>query len=72
MSIVTKQEWVDWKSNPVTKAFMLAMVERVKDAKDILSVSAGLDPVSDNFYRGFIAAYTEAQDFHIDDLSEDE
>lgn len=70
MSIITKQEWQDWKINPVTKAFFQAATVRVEDAKDILAQSAGLDSVADNFNRGFIQAYIEMFDFRIDDLDE--
>lgn len=70
MSIITKQEWTDWKVNPVTKAFFQAANIRIEDAKDILAQSAGLDQISDNFNRGFIAAYVEMFDFRIEDLDE--
>lgn len=70
MSTITKQEWADWKSNPVTKAFFQAANIRIEDAKDILAQSAGLDATADNFYRGFIQAYIEMFDFRIDDLDE--
>ncbi len=70
MSIVTKQEWSDWKANPVTKAFFQAANIRIEDAKDILAQSAGFNSVDDNFNRGFIAAYTEMFDFRIEDLDE--
>ncbi len=70
MSVITKQEWADWKINPVTKAFFQAANIRIEDAKDILAQSAGLDSISDNFYRGFIQAYIEMFDFRIDDLDE--
>lgn len=70
--LVTKSEWVDWTSNPVTKAFLEAAFIRREDAKEILAVSAGLDGDSDNFYRGFIAAYDEMKDFRIEDLIDED
>lgn len=70
MSIVTKEEWADWKINPVTKAFYSACEQRIEDAKDILAQSAGLDQISDNFYRGFIQAYAEMFGFRIEDLED--
>jgi len=70
LSTITKQEWADWKINPVTKAFFQAANIRIEDAKDILAQSAGLDSTADNFYRGFIQAYIEMFDFRIDDLDE--
>ena len=70
--MISKQEWSDWKINPVTKAFFQAAGMRVEDTKDILAQSAGMDQLADNFYRGFIAAYMEMREFRIDDLEEDE
>ena len=70
--MITKEEWVDWKSSHVTKAFFQACQERVEDTKELLSSSAGLEPTTDNFYRGFIHAYKEIQDFTIDFESTDE
>lgn len=72
MSIITKEEWSDWKINPVTKAFYNACDQRIEDAKDILAQSAGLDTVSDNFYRGFIQAYVEMFGFRIEDMEDEE
>lgn len=68
MSVVTYDDWQQWKSSSVTKAFFEAAQYRVEDAKDILGGTAGLDQASDNFYRGFIAAYQEMAEFKIEDL----
>ncbi len=68
---ISKSEFIDWKSNIVTRAFFDAINERIEDAKEILGHSAGLDSISDNFYRGFIHAYKEALDFKIEDDSEE-
>lgn len=50
---------------------MDATQERIEDVKDILATQAGIDNTSDNFYRGFITAYLEIQDFRIDFENED-
>lgn len=70
MSNITKEEWQDWKQNNVTRAYMEVCDLRVQDAKDILSVSAGLDSDTDNFYRGFIAAYQEIKGVRVEDLDD--
>jgi hypothetical protein len=70
MTQISKEEWSDWKNHVVTRAFFSASDERVEDAKEILSVSAGLDSDNDNFYRGFIQAYTEMRGFRIEDLDD--
>jgi hypothetical protein len=69
--VITKEDWNAWRLNPVTKLFYEACQIRIEDAKDILAVSAGIDPVEDNKLRGFILAYTEMQDFRVDDLEEE-
>jgi hypothetical protein len=71
MSLIKTQEFYDWKKNPVTMAFMYAAKERVSDAMQMLSTTAGLNPVEDNYMRGFIQAYRELEDFRIDDLDEE-
>lgn len=72
MSTITKSDFTDWKLNDVTRAFYSACNQRIEDCKDILAGSAGMDPQTDNFYRGFIAAYTELQDFRVDFEESDE
>lgn len=68
MTVITASDFLDWKSNPVTKAFIEACNERVEDAKNTLAISAGIDSAQDNLLRGFILAYREMQEFRIDDL----
>ncbi len=69
---ISKSEWVDWSTNNITRAFYAACDQRVADAKEILATSAGIDGINDNFYRGFIAAYTEMKDFRVEDVIDDE
>ena len=71
MSIITKSEWNDWKQDQITRAFYAAADQRIDDAKDILSVTAGMDVEENNWYRGFIAAYREMFDFHVEDVQDD-
>lgn len=68
MAIPSQSDFENWKGDFVTKAFFQAARERVEDAKDILSVQAGIDTNQDNYIRGLIQAYREIQDFRIDDL----
>jgi len=70
MQPVSLSDWKDWQANPVTKAFYQAAIERIEDAKEVLSTQAGLELSEDNFLRGFIRAYREMFDFRIDDLQE--
>ena len=70
MQQVTASDFNDWRNNPVTKAFFLAITERIEDAKEVLATQAGLDLNEDNFLRGFIRAYRESLLFRIEDLQE--
>lgn len=70
MSNITKEEWQDWKQDNVTRAFMEVCSIRVEDAKEILGATAGLDSDTDNFYRGFIAAYQEIKGVRVEDLDD--
>lgn len=70
MQQISQSDFDTWRSDPVTKAFFLAVTERIEDAKEVLSTQAGLDVNQDNFFRGFIQAYRETLQFRIDDLQE--
>ena len=72
MTVITASDFIEWKSNPVTRAFFEACNERIEDAKDNLSISAGIDASQDNLVRGIIYAYREMQEFRIDDLEGEE
>jgi len=71
LSIITKEDFKDWKLNDVTRAFFQACTQRVEDCKDILAGSAGMEPDTDNFYRGFIAAYNEMRGFRVEDIEDE-
>jgi hypothetical protein len=68
MTVISASDFIEWKSNPVTKAFFEACDIRIEDAKDQLAISAGIDATQDNLLRGIIYAYREMQDFRIDDI----
>lgn len=65
---ITPSDFLDWKSNKVTKAFFNAAEERVNDCKEILSIQAGADSAYDRFLVGMIQAYKEMQQFHVEDI----
>lgn len=74
-SVITREDWKDWKSNKVTRLFFEACGERVEEAKETLANTAGSDQLMDNFYRGFIYAYREMFEFRFeepDDIPEGE
>ena len=65
--LVTKEDFQNWKEDSVTKAFFGAANVRIEEAKEILSYEAGKDQENDTFWRGFIFAYREMQDFHVEE-----
>lgn len=65
--MITQSDFIAWKDEPLTRAWFEACMERIEEAKEILSVQAGTDQLMDNFYRGFIYAYREMMDFRIDE-----
>ena len=70
MQIPNRSDFDNWRSDPVTRAFFAAARERVEDAKELLSIEAGLNPNQDNLLRGLIQAYREMQDFRIEDIQD--
>lgn len=68
--MITKQDFLKWKEDPITRAFYEVIYDRIEDAKNILSYQAGNDSLQDSFYRGFIYAYREFLDFRVEDNGE--
>ncbi len=66
--MISVSDFLNWKSDPVTKAFFQAAQERVEECKDILSTSAGNDTLYDRFLVGMIHAYRELQEFRVEDF----
>lgn len=68
--MISKDDLYLWKNEPITQAWFEACETRINDAKDILGTTAGIDPVTDNFYRGFIQAYREMLEFSVEELEQ--
>lgn len=64
---VTKDEFLQWKDNPVTQEVFQIIRDRREEAKDVLAISAGEDPVNDRFYVGMIRALSEFLDISFED-----
>ena len=64
---VTKEEFLDWKQNSVTKAVFGILEQRINDAKDILGATAGEDPVADRYLVGMIRGFRELQEVSYED-----
>lgn len=65
--LVDKNEFQQWKENPVTKEVFEVIKGRIEDAKDILASNAGEEPVTDRYLVGMIRAFNEVMDVSYDD-----
>jgi len=70
VNTITRADFIEWKANPVTRAFMDAAQFRIDECKDILSYSAGTDYMQDRLLVGMIQSYREMQDFRVDEDEE--
>ncbi len=68
MAVISASDFSNWKVDPVTKAYFAAVHERIDEAKDVLSTSAGLDSATDNWYRGFIAGQRDMLAVSMDEM----
>lgn len=70
--MINQQDFNEWRSQPVTRAFFLAAQERIDECKDLLSYSAGTDQAQDRLLVGLITAYREMQEFRVEDAVNDD
>ena len=64
---ISKEEFVDWRSQTVTKEVFNVIDQRIADAQEILGNTAGEDPLNDRFLVGMIRAFRELQEISYDD-----
>ena len=60
---MTKEDWLQWKGSEVTAQLFDAIKERVKEAQEMLSESAGLDPLNDRMLCGIVHAFREVAEW---------
>jgi len=56
---MNRQDFVDWKNSPITKALFNALNENIAGLKEELALGAGVDTRSDGLKVGAIQAYTD-------------
>ena len=59
MQTVTREEFAQWRESSVTQEVFSIIQARIDDAKEILSVQAGLEPDQDRLLVGMIKALNE-------------
>jgi hypothetical protein len=67
----TSKDFVDWKSNPVTKAVFAHYKERIEAHTEILSYQAGENPAQDRFHAGYIQAFRDALNVELGEVPND-
>lgn len=64
---ISKDEFLQWKTNVVTNEIYGIINQRIEDAKDLLSVVAGDEPDKDLLIRGMIQAFRDVLDLSWED-----
>jgi hypothetical protein len=54
--LISYQDFLNWKSDPVTRVVFGAIQDKMEKYKEILVEDAGKDPESDRFMCGYIRA----------------
>ena len=54
-----RTDFVDWKRHPVTQVVFNQLSQRVLDLQEMLSQSAGENPLQDSKFVGAIQAYRD-------------
>jgi len=59
---MNRQDFIDWKNSPITKALFAALDTNVRGLQEELSYSAGENARSDGVKVGAIQAYRDVMD----------
>ena len=59
---MNRQDFKDWQSEPITKAFFISVTNRIEGIKDELSYQAGHSPIHDATKAGAIQALRDIMD----------
>lgn len=68
--MISYDDYVLWKNDPMTIAWFEACNQRVEEGKEQLAGQAGTDPIFDSYVRGMIAAYREMMTFTVEEMNE--
>lgn len=64
---VSKEDFLEWRNNRVTKAVFETIEQRIQDAREILGNTAGDDPVADRYLVGMIRGFSEIKEITYED-----
>ena len=66
--MISKEDFIDWKKNPVTEALFQGLAEKIKDGMIELSYTAGEDTSQDKYKCGMIHAYRSVLQIEFEDM----
>lgn len=66
--MISKDDFVLWKNDPLTIAWFEACLQRVEDAREQLIGTSAEDVAFGAYLRGMIGAYREMTTFSVEDL----
>ena len=66
--MITKDDFIDWKKNPVTQTFFAALITKINLGATELSYSAGMDSQEDRFKCGMLRAFREVLEVDLEEL----
>lgn len=68
--ILTYQDFIDWKSQLITKAVFAEMDKKIQGIAGELATSAGLDPLFDRYRAGIIQGVVDIMNMEAADVVE--
>lgn len=66
--IITVPDFLDWKSQPVTKAVQTAMDGMIQGVAGELADSAGTDQLHDRYRAGYIQGIRDCLNINVEDV----
>lgn len=70
--VISKEEFLDWKTNVVTRELHSLIQTRIREGEQYLGAVAGKDPAQDRFVVGLISGLKEILDADIQGESKDD
>lgn len=69
---IGKDDYVQWKHNPVTKQMMFWLRLRIQALQEELGEIAGRDPTRDRYLVGAIRAYKDVAEINLEEITNNE
>lgn len=67
--MISKEDFANWRQDPVTKAFYEALNEQIELAKDELAINQE-NVYSDDWYKGYIVAVRDVVKFDLEEFQD--